>query len=58
MRLGMIRDFLRTQNNAVPVARHTGIHFSQHLGTKGRRKNNFTDSVELYSSIEEVLCQG
>src|SRR5439155_10695410 len=25
---------------------------------KGLRKNNFTDPVESYSSIAEVLCQG
>ena len=27
-------------------------------GAKGRRKNNFTDSVESCSSIAELLCQG
>jgi len=25
---------------------------------KRRRKNDFTDSIESYSSIEEVFCQG
>jgi predicted nucleotidyltransferase len=25
---------------------------------KGRRKSNFTDSVESYSSIAEALCRG
>jgi hypothetical protein len=27
------------------------------IATKGRGKNKFTDSVESYSSIAEVLCR-
>ena len=44
----------------VPVATHPNIigAGASWLNPKGWRKNNFTDSVESYSSIAEGLCRG
>ena len=35
---GMIRNLLRPQHNAVPIAGHVGIHFGQHLRAERERR--------------------
>jgi hypothetical protein len=49
---------LRSSVAAAAGSKRLNRSFLRRKVAKRRRKNNFTDSVELYSSIEEVLCQG